>query len=705
MKTVEDVCRVYPQRVTELLSQLDIGLAGLEETKAASGRGDLAGAARALLEYYRKGSSGHWLRIKSFEFAGGRDEAIDNGILKDTFTFYGVTSTVPRLESGLLDWQYRGPENDHEWALALNRHPQLSQLFGAYKRTGELEYVRHLDRHLQDFLVASLPYPAVKADQSKVSTSTWRGLEVHFRALVWAAVFYGLQEVEAFSDATRLMMLAALDDHAHYLRNFHSDNGLSNFVSMEMTGLAMIAGVWPEYKASRDWMAYAKETIADSLRVSVYPDGVQKELTSHYHHVSLGKFAEMARICEQVGDPMPEDFMRTIEAMWSYLAYTLRPDGHGLLNNDSDLDYNRDRVISAAETHNRPDWLWIASNGQRGREPEGPPSKVFPWAGQLLMRGGWDRDAQWGFFDIGPFGAGHFHNDMLHLSIAAHGRDLLVDTGRFAYSGKMADDFRLSYAFHSAGHNVILVDGYTQLSLPHVAENPVDTYSVKPDFDFAVATFNGGFAPDWQWTPMYGKKPPARLLRVAHTRAVLYLRDRFWIVFDHVVPDESRTITPLWHLHPDCGARIVEGNAVETADEGLGNIRITPLGGPEWKVTLVNGQMKPTVQGWYSEKYGQAVPSPCAVYSAVIDAPTTFAWLVVTGKGAVPPIKAELLAAPAGAIRLRLTPPGEEAIEVAVRMAGEGKVQLSGDQELEGRCAVMLPGRAPQAALGLICAK
>ena len=141
--------------------------------------------------------------------------------------------------------------------------------------------------------------------------------------------------------------------------------------------------------------------------------------------------------------------------MTNYLAYILRPDGHLPLNNDSDRLDDRSNVLWHARDYNRPDWIWIVTNGREGEEPKGLPSVVFPWAGQVVMRSGWDADAHWAFFDVGPLGMSHYHYDKLHLSVAAYGRDLLVDAGRYTYTGGKWMD----YFMGSASHNVILVDG------------------------------------------------------------------------------------------------------------------------------------------------------------------------------------------------------------------------------------------------------
>src|SRR5690606_434884 len=141
------------------------------------------------------------------------------------------------------------------------------------------------------WVISSLPYPAMKS-----STAMWRGLEVALRAKVWVGAFFALVNDDHLSPATQLLMLTSLPEHTHYMRNFHAPAG--NWLTMEMSGLAMVATAWPEFKAAREWVAYAKKNMLEGLKDQVYPDGVQKELTSHYHHVALYNFDQFREICE-----------------------------------------------------------------------------------------------------------------------------------------------------------------------------------------------------------------------------------------------------------------------------------------------------------------------------------------------------------------------------------------------------------------------
>jgi hypothetical protein len=243
-------------------------------------------------------------------------------------------------------------------------------------------------------------------------------------------------------------MLSSLPDHARFLKAFHKEEG--NWVVSEMTGLATIAVLWPEFENAPSWLDYANDRMKREITAQIYPDGVHSELTTHYHFVMARRFGQFVSLLEHSDRTVDPAFAAVVERMWNYLAYTLRPNGCNPLNNDSDYQRFGVHVDGSARAFARDDWMYIASNGARGRTPDSS-SVVFPWAGHVLMRNGWAPDSHWSFFDIGPWGTGHQHNDKLHLSVTAYGRDLLVDAGRFTYApGKFRD-----YFIGSRGHNVI----------------------------------------------------------------------------------------------------------------------------------------------------------------------------------------------------------------------------------------------------------
>jgi hypothetical protein len=678
------LCQHHAEIVTHLFDGLYLDRAGLKGVKAAVDRGDWPAACDELVAYYRACASGDWLRRpprpgrrvaagqrteaaagkesegavrKTSELsAGGSDSSIavdgeSERILADRFTFNSEEATVPRTNTGGLDWTYNGPRGARQWGWSLNSHVSLKQLAQGYFKTGNVRYVRRLDELIRDWVLTS-PYPARKS-----ATPQWRGLEVAIRVKQWDEIFYGLQDVDEFSPVARILMLSSLLDHAHYLRNFPNDVH-GNWRSGEIEALAVVAVSWPEFKQSPEWLRCAEEQMAEEMSAQVYPDGAQKELTAHYHFVSTRQFGDFTGLLRHAGEPVEPAIATSVENMWNYLAYTIRPSGHIPLNNDSDYLSVRRHVDHAAGRFGRDDWKFIATNGRSGTDP-GKTSVVFPWAGHVVMRSGWDAGAYWSFFDVGPWGVTHHHNDKLHLSVAAHGRDLLVDAGRYSY---VPGRFR-SYFVGSSAHNVILVDGHGQKGTRKEADAPMpgDSYAITNAYDYARGSFQAGFQ------DVTGE--------AVHTRAVMFVRGRFWVVVDRIDTDRPRDIDALWHFHPDCTVAVEQGTVAST-DPGRGNLRITPVSGLPWRVNVARGMETPDVQGWYSPVYNKKEAAPVAVFSTRIERSQTFAWVLTAASGAVPAVEASFVSIDDGVVRVRVVPQGQQSVTLTIPLA-EGAPGLS----------------------------
>lgn len=607
--SLEELCELYPLRVCKLFAHLDLTQPGLKAVSKSVERQDWVGACESLIEYYQQSDRFKWidrLKVDCDEIAPGNSEQI----LRDTYSFQSSTATVPRFENGLLDWTYKGYRGDREWGWYLNRHYHLLALLQAYRQTNNPLYVEYINSQILDWVISN------PSRLNPTIEMSWRGLEVAFRVFHWTQIFYSLQEVERFTPAARILMLSSILDHAYYLKYFCSWG--VNWLVKEMNALAMIAVCWSEFKSADSWLKFARNNILRELKQQIYPDGVQKELSSHYHSVALQDFQSFANLMAVSDGSVPSELKRTLEQMWNYLAYTLRPNGYGILNNDSDLNDNRDLIEQAAKIYQRDDWKYIVSHGKTGSQPQENPSTAFVWSKQSIIRNNWSKNAHWLFFDAGPSGVYyHSHNDKLHLSINAYGRDLLVDSGRYSY---VRDEF-WHYFRGSASHNVILIDGNGQKDDFSESFQPMTRgYGITPQCDYASGIFDRGFI---------NVKD-----RVSHFRMVIYVRNKYWVVIDRLTCNRPHQIQPLWHFHPDCKVAI-EAESVATVDRDLGNLRIIPASNLQWSLDLVRGQKDP-VQGWWSPKYNVKVPSPTAVYSARIAKPTTFAWVLYPAKD-IPP--------------------------------------------------------------------
>jgi hypothetical protein len=248
------------------------------------------------------------------------------------------------------------------------------------------------------------------------------------------------------------------------------------------------------------------------------------------------------------------------------------------------------------------------------------------------MRNGWGDQSAWSFFDNGPYGTGHQHRDKLHLSVAAFGKDLLVDGGRFTHQDYFSFDPTIwrGYFRSSFSHNVILVDGNGQNAAATRAKTPLvegEDFVHNEGYDYAYGSFPDGFE------KVNGK--------ITHTRSVLYLHDKYWVVLDHIDTDQPRKLLSLWLYAPDCEV-VIDGNEAASTNKDHPNLRIVPGGNVKWEVEIVRGQEEPFKQGWYSANYGSKEPNPTVIYSADITGTTTFAWILIPANGIAPHVKTQL---------------------------------------------------------------
>lgn len=601
--TVEWVCEEHGERVAALFEQLDLNNEALRETAAAWRGGNRVRACELLLAHYAGSEqAARWGdgAVEAGEDTTGAAEAI----LRDEYTFQNVTGTPERKADGSLDWTYRGPNDDAEWAYFLNRHGHLRALYWAYRKTGNARYVDRIDSDVREWVTVN-PYGWERTNDPR-----WRGLETMSRINVWTSLFYSLLDDDRFQPGTRLLLLSSIPEHAHYTQHYHNPGG--NWLAMQMRSLSLAALAFPEFRDREAWQAYSYHALLPQMERQIYPDGAQKELASHYHGATLMAFQAFADLYERADERLPDSWYEGLERMWSYWAYSMRPDGHGVLNNDSNLDYNRPKLLRMWERFGRPDWAYVATNGVEGDRPDGLPSRVFPWAGQLISRSGWDADAHWSFFDVGPWGIGHQHQDKLHLSVSAFGQDYLVDAGRLYYKRDIWRDWIRG----TKAHNTVLVDGCEQKPDVKESEAPIaeETYAIEEAFDYARSSFTAGYD---------GLEGNA-----VHHRAVLYVRGLAWLVVDRVDSDRDRDLSTLWHFHPEVTVNL--NDMVLTGTHAAGTVTVQPVGGWNGSARTESGEGPPDIQGWYSREYNQKAPATCGIYDG---RSRTNVWAIVPSKG------------------------------------------------------------------------
>jgi hypothetical protein len=237
---------------------------------------------------------------------------------------------------------------------------------------------------------------------------------------------------------------------------------------------------------------------------------------------------------------------------------------------------------------------------------------------------------------------------------------LLVDAGRFAYTGEVAQKFR-GYARGTQGHNSVLIDGNGQMPDTRVVEEPLSEnhWRITPEFDYAWNSFDKYYDVE----------------NVKHNRSMMYVRDEFWVVVDKIETNQPRKVETLWHWHPDCKVEVLEEGIIETKNE-KGNLKIVPVEKSDWKVDVIEGQEEPEIQGWYSEEYNKFEPNKATIYSTKVDDDEIFVWLLIPSEKEAPEIKAKILSKNENMIKLEVLDKEKGKWEITIPFSNSKNTKL-----------------------------
>lgn len=626
----------YPNEARRVVEAIDLDRPGLESAREMAGQQDWLAAAAAVLAWVAtQPTIPNQMLPTNDPASSSRSLDAAEAVLAGRFTLQGVTAQVPRRPGGGCDWNWRGPRQDPEWAWLFNRHYFLTDLLAAGRQTGQSQYYAAIDNLLLDWLQAN-PFP-----NRLTFSPAWRSLEAARRILdVWPVIWEGMRERTEWRVSTRLLMLAAVLDHATALRDYPSFWG-GNHLLTETTALASLAVCWPQFKDVPAWLEIARHRLADEIFAQTYPDGAYKELSNHYQRVVLRNLSAYLRLPIPTAQSIEQQqLLARIETMWDYYATVARGDGFGPLNNAADLENNWADLREVWPIFHRQDWRWLSTGGRQGTRPAGLASRWHRWAGQAVLRSGWGLHDSYAFFDFGPHGSAHQHDDRLHCSFYLDGKDFITDSGRYTYQpGRWREYFK-----GPAGHNVLRLDGQGARPPPPVAaDQPLPAVvSLHGTWDYAAAE------------AVFASRESVLSGGARHRRALIRWADNGWVVLDEIWPSGLQNAEVLWHFHPDRKV-FADHGAVRTRDPSGSNLALWPVGSEPWTCEPIAGREGPEPQGWYSADYNQKLPATCVRFQKRVSTPTLVAWIVWAVRADASDLpRAALTGQPGGDIVLRL---------------------------------------------------
>jgi hypothetical protein len=250
---------------------------------------------------------------------------------------------------------------------------------------------------------------------------------------------------------------------------------------------------------------------------------------------------------------------------------------------------------------------WAATAGREGTPPA-CRNASFPDGGYFFQRSGWGEDGtpfereRYLVFDCGPLGdGGHGHYDLLSVEIAAGGRPLVVDPGRFTYS-EHGSNLRRWFK-GTAAHNTVLVDGLDQT--PYRRGRPKGPVA-EPGFLGRVTTAGLDVLAGAAVSPAY---------ETVHERRIAFVGGEYWVIEDELRGDRPHRYDLRFHLAPDAwGRTTVEGAVVRAPGVAL----------------VFSAPAAPTLEaGWVSTVYGEKRAAPVVSVAVEGVAEARFVTLVV----------------------------------------------------------------------------
>ena len=431
---------------------------------------------------------------------------------------------------GGIRWEDNPTPNHYtEWPWQLNRHHEFRMLGHLYRQTGDERIAELFVR-----MFTSWREQCVCPDNiSGHATISWRTIEIGIRLVKnWHYALHAFCRAPAFTDHVLCEFFASMWENAWRLRHFPT---LGNWLVMEMAGLYHAGLLYPWVREAAEWKEYALGRLTAELDIQIYPDGFQYELSTNYHQVVLENYGYVSDIARAMGEPLPPSLMKGLEKAWE-LYVRLSDPALRLPDINDGLRADAAALCEKALElfPEREDFRYFATRRAQGKPPEYTDT-VLPYSGMAVLRDSWQEDSQWAFFESAPFGRGHQHEDKLNFLLHAYGRDLLRDTGNFAYD---TSDMRM-YVLSAYAHNTALVDGMGQNRRDGYNWEKEDIRKLSDlrvelgaDADIVRGVYGEGFGPEH--------------VKVTHRRTVAKIKNHplglktFYLVVDRLTAEDGR---------------------------------------------------------------------------------------------------------------------------------------------------------------------
>lgn len=561
-------------------------LAGIDVTYKEKG---LLAAEKQLADYVREAlrpqdyfKIPYYERENAWALSSDDDFAAAEKIISGELRSCGVSHKFPDTEH--IDWQFNPTYNEYrEWTWQLSRHHEWRCLGWCYRQTGDEKYAKAF----VDFLMSWCEKEICPENLNSYVTKTWRTIEAGIRMTKnWHYAFHAFYRSPYVTDHVITTYIKSMCDHGYRLRYYHAS---ANWLIMEMAGLSHIAMLYPFLTEAKEWGEYAFAKLASEIDVQVYPDGFQYELSTNYHDVVIQNYHWVLCTAKAIGYAVPKALSDNLERMFELNVKLVCPDGRYPDLNDGGRGHLKFWAEMGLNYFPENEQLkYFATDKKEGKLPP-YTSVALPYAGMAFMRTGWGEKDVWCFMDAGPFGKAHQHEDKLNVLMFAYGKELLADSGNYAYDNSDMRKFTLSTYSHNCG----LVDdlGQNRRAKYKWANEMIGVRSdmkwrLAGDVDAVEGIYNEGYGPEFT--------------DVTHKRKLMFFKNglngsgAFAVVVDRYLSNDGNEHKFATSYQMNVQPYTLEG-CVFTADHGNGvTLSIISAAEPQ----MIIAQKEPYFIGW-----------------------------------------------------------------------------------------------------------
>lgn len=508
---------------------INLAYSGLEKVNSLYAAAKYEEAAKELLSYYRNRKN-----IKHPDFNAG-DEARFRG--KDIGKANQIKADnalehkfQPQKGYGYYDygkdinWEF-WPVKDNEVRWQLHRVTWWQPMGMAYRSSGDEKYAKEWIFQFRDWAKKNALGLSKENDRY-----AWRPLEVSDRTQSLPGTFNLFVNSPNFTPNFLLEFLNLFNQQTDYITAHYSKEG--NHLLFEAQRVLGAGSIFPELKNAEAWRKSGIEILNREIKLQVFADGMQWELSPTYHVASIEIFLKAYNSAKMAGvaKEFPESYVKIIEKMAVATAKISFPDYNNPMFGDSWLNEKTGRIKQFQSWAKLfPDnklLKYFATNGQEGVTDF--LSSALENSGFYTFRNGWNNQSTVMIVKAGPEGKFHAQPDNGTFELWVKGRNFTPDAGCYIYSGDAEITKMRNWYRQTRVHATLTLDN----------ENMVITKALQNKWETSknldILTYTN---------PSYAD--------LNHQRTILFIDQKYFLIIDKAIGKATGNLGVHFQLKED----------------------------------------------------------------------------------------------------------------------------------------------------------